>query len=71
MDTGPIIIQAAVPVKDDDTEESLSDRILKFEHRIYPEAIRLFSEDRLRVVGRKVIIEKACIDEEGLINPRP
>ncbi len=70
MDTGPIIIQAAVPVKDDDTEESLSERILKFEHRIYPEAIRLFSEDRLRVVGRKVIIEEAGTDEQGLVNPR-
>ena len=69
MDTGPIIIQAAVPVKDDDTEESLSERILKFEHRIYPEAIRLFSEDRLKVVGRKVTIEGAGIDEEGFVNP--
>lgn len=70
MDTGPIIIQAAVPVRDEDTEESLSARILKFEHRIYPEAIRLFSEDRLSVVGRKVMIKGAGIDEEGLINPR-
>jgi len=70
MDTGPIIIQAAVPVRDDDTEETLSERILKFEHKIYPEAIRLFSEGRLRVVGRKVVIEGAGMAEEGLINPR-
>jgi len=69
MDTGPIIIQAAVPVRDDDTEETLSERILKFEHRIYPEAIRLFSQGRLRVVGRKVMIEGACADEDGFINP--
>jgi phosphoribosylglycinamide formyltransferase-1 len=69
MDTGPIIIQAAVPVRDHDTEESLSERILKFEHKIYPEAIRLFSEGRLKVVGRKVITGKAALDEEGLINP--
>jgi phosphoribosylglycinamide formyltransferase-1 len=69
MDTGPIIIQAAVPVRDDDTEESLSERILKFEHRIYPEAIRLFSEGRLRVVGRKVIIEGAASYKDGLVNP--
>lgn len=69
MDTGPIIIQAAVPVGDEDTEETLSERILKFEHKIYPEAIRLFAEGRLRVVGRKVIIEGACLDEDGLINP--
>ncbi|MFI5293697.1 MAG: phosphoribosylglycinamide formyltransferase [Thermodesulfovibrionales bacterium] len=70
MDTGPIIIQAAVPVSDDDTEETLSERILKFEHKIYPEAIRLFSEGRLRVVGSKVVIEGAGMAEEGLINPR-
>ena len=69
MDTGPIIIQAAVPIKDEDTEETLSERILKFEHKIYPEAIRLFSEGRLRVVGRKVMIERAHVDEDGFINP--
>jgi phosphoribosylglycinamide formyltransferase 1 len=56
MDTGPIIIQAAVPVYDNDTEETLSARILKLEHKIYPEAIRLFSENRLKVEGRIVII---------------
>ncbi len=69
MDTGPIIIQAAVPVRDDDTEESLSARILKFEHRIYPEAVRLFSEGRIRVAGRKVEIEGAVAADEALINP--
>lgn len=55
-DTGPIIIQAVVPVLDDDTEESLSARILEQEHRIYPEAIRLFSENKLRIEGRRVKI---------------
>lgn len=69
MDTGPIIIQAAVPVRDDDTEEKLSERILKFEHKIYPEAIRLFSEGRLTVTGSKVMVKGACLDEDGLINP--
>ncbi len=69
MDTGPIIIQAAVAVKDDDTEDSLSERILKFEHRIYPEAIKLFSEGRIEVVGRKATIRKASVDERGLVNP--
>src|SRR3990172_6986525 len=54
MDTGPVIIQAAVPVKDDDTEESLSARILKYEHMIYPEAIKLFAEKKIEVVGHKV-----------------
>ena len=53
-DTGPIIIQAAVPVLDDDTQESLSARILEQEHRIYPEAIRLFSEGKLKIEGRRV-----------------
>jgi phosphoribosylglycinamide formyltransferase-1 len=55
-DTGPIIVQAAVPVMDGDTETSLSARILVEEHRVYPEAIRLFAAGRLKVEGRKVII---------------
>ncbi len=57
-DTGPIIIQAAVPVLDDDTEDTLSARILEQEHRIYPEAIRLYSEGRLHIEGRRVKIVK-------------
>jgi phosphoribosylglycinamide formyltransferase-1 len=56
VDTGPIIIQAAVPVLDDDTEDTLSERILHEEHRIYTEAINLFGAGRLRVEGRKVIV---------------
>jgi phosphoribosylglycinamide formyltransferase 1 len=55
-DTGPIIIQAAVPVLDDDSEETLCARILKEEHRIYPEAVALFAEGRLSVIGRTVRI---------------
>jgi len=58
-DTGPIIIQSAVPVMEGDTETSLSARILVEEHRIYPEAIRLFAEGRLKVDGRKVVISPA------------
>lgn len=69
MDTGPVIIQAAVPVKADDTEESLSERILKYEHKIYPEAIRLFSEGKIEVAGRRVIIKNTAFDERALINP--
>ncbi len=57
VDTGPIIIQATVPVMDNDTAESLSSRILKEEHRIYPEAIRLFCQGRLEVNGRKVVVK--------------
>lgn len=57
VDTGPIIIQAAVPVKDDDAPETLADRILEHEHIIYSKAIKLFSENRLKIAGRKVIVE--------------
>lgn len=69
MDTGPIIIQAAVPVYHDDTEERLSERILKLEHRIYPEAIRLFSEGRLEIDGRIVRIKDIIPSDTCLINP--
>jgi phosphoribosylglycinamide formyltransferase-1 len=58
VDTGPIIEQASVPVRSDDTEESLSARILAEEHRLYPEAIRLFAEGRLAIVGRRVITKE-------------
>jgi phosphoribosylglycinamide formyltransferase-1 len=56
VDSGPIILQEAVPVLANDTEETLSARILAVEHRLYPEAIRLFAAGRLRIVGRRVII---------------
>lgn len=56
MDEGPIIMQAAVPVLGDDTVETLRDRILEQEHRIYPEAISLFAAGRLRIEGRRVQI---------------
>ncbi|MCE5313155.1 MAG: phosphoribosylglycinamide formyltransferase [Nitrospiraceae bacterium] len=69
MDTGPIIIQAAVPVCSEDTEESLAARILLQEHRIYPEAIRLYSEGRLKVEGRKVIISSPTDEGCCIINP--
>ncbi|MEC7641264.1 MAG: phosphoribosylglycinamide formyltransferase [Nitrospinota bacterium] len=55
IDSGPIIIQATVPVHDDDDVESLSERILKEEHRIYPEAVQAIIENRLVISGRKVI----------------
>jgi phosphoribosylglycinamide formyltransferase-1 len=56
VDSGPIIIQAAVPVLDDDDETTLSRRILEQEHRIYPEAIQLYAEGRLHIEGRHVRI---------------
>ncbi len=58
MDSGPIIMQAAVPVMDDDTHDTLASRILVQEHTILPEVVKLWSEDRLEVKGRKVKIRK-------------
>ncbi len=56
VDSGPIIVQHPVPVKEDDTEESLSERILIFEHRLYSKAIQLHADDNLKVEGRRVKI---------------
>jgi phosphoribosylglycinamide formyltransferase-1 len=70
MDTGPIIIQAAAPVYPGDTEEILSERILALEHKIYPEAIRLFSEGRIAVEGRTVKIKENVPSEQSIVNPR-
>lgn len=56
VDNGPIIMQAAVEVKKDDTVETLSERILKYEHKIYPMSVKLLVEDKIKVEGRKVII---------------
>ena len=57
VDAGPIILQAHVPVRDDDTVETLSERILRQEHRLYPEAVRLFTEDQLKIEGRRVVLK--------------
>jgi phosphoribosylglycinamide formyltransferase 1 len=57
MDTGPIILQAVVPVHEDDTVETLSARILKEEHRIYGKALRMVVEDKIQVVGRRVLVK--------------
>jgi phosphoribosylglycinamide formyltransferase-1 len=69
LDTGPIIIQAAVPLLQDDTEETLSERILKLEHEIYPEAIRLFSEGRIDVEGRRARIKGYIPFDNYIVNP--
>jgi len=58
VDTGPVILQASVAVRPDDTEDTLSARILAEEHRLYPEAIRLFAEGRLAIAGRRVVVEE-------------
>jgi phosphoribosylglycinamide formyltransferase-1 len=56
MDTGPVIIQSVVKIKENDTEKSLSKRILKEEHRIYPEAVNLFARKKIKVIGRRTKI---------------
>jgi phosphoribosylglycinamide formyltransferase-1 len=56
VDDGAIILQAAVPVHENDTEASLADRILVQEHRLLPEALQLYAEGRLTIVGRRVVI---------------
>jgi len=58
VDTGPIIMQAVVKVKDNDTEESLSKRILVQEYKIYPKAVKLFAEGKIRIKGRKAAISQ-------------
>ena len=63
VDSGAVIIQAVVPVLPDDTEESLSERILKMEHKIYPQAIKWFSDNRIYLEGRKVIVKNAIYGE--------
>jgi phosphoribosylglycinamide formyltransferase-1 len=68
VDTGAIIIQAAVPAYHDDTEDDLSERILKQEHRIFPYAIKLFAEGKISVEGRKVNIT-ADKEDSVIINP--
>lgn len=68
MDTGPIIIQAAVSAYHDDTEESLGQRILAQEHKIFPYAIRLYSEGRISIDGHKVTI-KGDREDSVMINP--
>lgn len=60
VDTGPIVLQAPVPVLEGDTEETLAARILVEEHRLYPEAIRLYAEGRLQVTGRRVSVRRGA-----------
>jgi len=57
LDAGPIILQAVVPIQDDDTESALSERVLREEHRIYSEAVRIVLEGRYRIEGRRVLID--------------
>lgn len=70
VDTGPVIIQSVVPVYNDDTAETLQQRILKEEHRIFPQAIQFYAEGKLEFTGRKVRVkDHKRIDETPLHNP--
>ena len=70
MDTGPIIIQAVVPVLDNDTEDSLSERILRQEHKISSRAIQLYAEGRLKIEGRRVLVKNGRTTTDAfVINP--
>jgi len=68
-DAGPIVAQAAVPVRDDDTADTLAERVLTVEHRIYPLALRLLAEGRVRVVDGRCIIDGVHADDAALLVP--
>jgi phosphoribosylglycinamide formyltransferase-1 len=70
-DTGPIIIQAAVPVETSDTPDSLSARVLVQEHRIYPQALAWVAEGRVRVEGDRAVVTGAAVPPAALISPTP
>jgi phosphoribosylglycinamide formyltransferase 1 len=69
MDSGPIIAQAIVPVHDDDDEQRLARRILAQEHRLYPLAVRLYAEGRLRTDGNRVVVAGGIAPEIAALNP--
>jgi phosphoribosylglycinamide formyltransferase 1 len=69
VDEGPIILQAAVPTLDTDSPDVLAARILEQEHKIYPRAVQLFAENRLRVDGRRVFIEEGKPVGDAIISP--
>jgi phosphoribosylglycinamide formyltransferase-1 len=69
VDEGPIILQAAVPILDGDTPDTLAARILEQEHKLYPRAVQLFAEGRLQVAGRRVFIEAGKPEGESVISP--
>jgi phosphoribosylglycinamide formyltransferase-1 len=69
LDHGPVIIQAAIPVLDDDTEDSLAARILVQEHKVYPQAVRWFAEDKLTLENGRVRLSADLSDSAVLISP--
>jgi phosphoribosylglycinamide formyltransferase-1 len=69
MDDGPIIVQAAVPVLQDDTAETLAARVLQAEHRCYPQAVRWIAEGRVRISGARALVADAPANEDFLVSP--
>jgi phosphoribosylglycinamide formyltransferase 1 len=69
VDSGPIIAQAVVPVHDDDDEERLAARILAQEHRLYPMAVRLYAEGRLRTEGNRIVVAGGTVADIAALNP--
>lgn len=69
MDNGPILMQAAVPISADETPETLAGKILIYEHRMYPEAVRMIAEGRARVSGNKVVFKDVDLGADGLVSP--
>lgn len=69
MDSGPIIAQAVVPVRQDDTDSTLGQRVLGAEHRLFPQALRLIAEGKVRVADERVIIDDAAFAGGILFNP--
>jgi phosphoribosylglycinamide formyltransferase-1 len=71
LDNGPIVIQGAVPVLADDTEESLAARVLAVEHRIYPQAVRWFAEGRIEFAGTNAIrVRRTGVADDSIVSPR-
>ena len=70
-DTGPIVVQAAVPVRADDTPDTLAARVLVEEHRIYPQALRWIAAGRVHIQGERAIVSAARSPEGGCLNPLP
>jgi phosphoribosylglycinamide formyltransferase-1 len=71
LDNGPIVIQGAVPVLAGDTEESLAARVLAVEHRIYPQAVRWFAEDRIEFAGPDVVqVRRSGVADDWIVSPR-
>ncbi len=70
LDSGPIVVQSVVPVLSNDTENSLSERILKTEHKIYPLAVKLITEDKVEIKNNRIVIKADEIDDNFyIINP--